>query len=433
MSSNSTLDRSAPLPVRELPHMEMPPAQWNELPNGIDLAIVDHGSDDIICVTAVVAGGSAELGPVKAQMLASTIKEGTADHSSEELAELIDYHGAWIRSYATGHHMVFSLYATTKQLPSVLPLFADMLRIPAFEEPKVAIEAALAASRLNIEMCRETTIASRALDKLIMGADHPLLPDYTPEDYYTVHSADLKAAHSSLMSPRAIAIYLSGHVTAEVQSLVAERFGSIEFSATDPVTSITVPFAMPATTDTIKISRPDSLQSAIIQAVPMPAELTRSHPDYIPLRIAAMALGGYFGSRLNAEIRERQGLTYGISSTLVGQPEGIYLSISTQCDPAYAQRIVAEVADQLRGMATSPLSPDEWQRLRRHYATGLAAQLDSAFSIAQYHIMHRTIGIPTGYFEAQQKALAELTPQKISEICRQYFNSDRLITVEVGK
>ncbi len=433
MTIHTTLDRSAQLPVRELPEMKMPDPQWHLLSNGMNMGVVNHGSDDIISVTVVVDGGIAELGAVEAQMLAATIKEGTEAHTSEEIAELIDYHGAWMRCYATNHHLVFSLYALTRQLPSALPLFAQIIGTPVFEEQKVAVEAGLAASRLKIELCRETTVASRTLDKLVMGTDHPLAAEYNPDEYRGVRSADLSNIHRRIFAPQGITIYLSGRVTPEVESLVAEAFNALYLPASAPAAPLVIPFATSKEECRVKISRPDSLQSAVLQALPMPAQLTRNHPDYIPLRITAMALGGYFGSRLNAEIRERQGLTYGITSSLVGQAEGVYLGISTQCDPAYAERVVSGVADQVRRMATEPLSDDEWQRLRRHYATSLAAQLDSAFSIAQYHIMHRTIGTPDDYFEAQQRALAELTPAKISEISRKYLDPDRLITVEVGR
>lgn len=218
-------------------------------------------------------------------------------------------------------------------------------------------------------------------------------------------------------------------ITREVEDSVAEIFSDIPKGNSSYKANI-VPFhAAPAGT-VEKIVKKDAKQSSIVMTLPA---VGRNHPDYIPLHIAVSALGGYFGSRLMLEIRERLGLTYGISASLLGSEEGAYIQIQADTDCDKVERLCNEVKKELLKMVSQPPADSELTRLRQSLLSSQAAILDSPFSIIDYHISRLTASIPDGYFEKKLQAITQLTPETISRVAAKYFKPDELRTAIAGR
>ncbi len=173
---------------------------------------------------------------------------------------------------------------------------------------------------------------------------------------------------------------------------------------------------VPAGPQIVRTALPGAVQAAISMGLPGPR---RTDADFVPLRNAVTALGGYFGSRLMTSIREEKGLTYGISAYLLGYREGSVITIKAQADNAYVDRVIDEVRKEIAKLASEPMGDDELHRLRQNLSTSLVEILDSPFSIADFYRSLIPLGVdPHAYF-AERAALAEtLTADSILEATR---------------
>jgi predicted Zn-dependent peptidase len=161
--------------------------------------------------------------------------------------------------------------------------------------------------------------------------------------------------------------------------------------------------------------------------------IPRSHKDYIPLRIAVMALGGYFGSRLMTSIREEKGLTYGISAALEGSHEAANITINAQCDPAYVDEVISQTFAEIERLANEPMPREELEALIQYLSSALAVTLDSPLSIADHYITQLTVGTPPDYFEQQFNVLGAITPATIAEMTSKYIKPELFATFVAGR
>lgn len=225
-----------------------------------------------------------------------------------------------------------------------------------------------------------------------------------------------------------ITVAMAGRLTPEMIDAVTHAFW-----VTQPpgpgVTATVIPDS-PAMPCRVDVKREGATQSAVVAVMPA---IPRSHPDYIPLRIAVMALGGYFGSRLMANVREDKGYTYGISASLVGEKEGAHIKIETQCDPRYVESMIQEIKAEMTAMATRPPSSLELERVKRHYMTTLTSRLESPMSMIEEHISTLTVGTPPDYFDRQQEVLSQLSPELITDVASRYLDPDRLSWATAGQ
>lgn len=139
-----------------------------------------------------------------------------------------------------------------------------------------------------------------------------------------------------------------------------------------------------------------------------------------------MALGGYFGSRLMSNIREKKGLTYGISALLLGDREGSHATITAQCDNGYAGRVVEEIRNEIKALADNPPSGDELERMRLHAVSDSLEALDTPFSIMKVIVSQYAVGMPDNYFQRQQEVIASIDSDTIGEMARRYLSADSL-------
>lgn len=420
------LDRKTPPAVKGFGDMQIPEPRHLTLDNGVPLTVLDNGSQEVNRLTLVWDGGICETSfPAIATLAANLMREGTLNHSGAEIAETLEYNGAWIKGSVHSHHSSVVAYSLNSKAENVFPVIAETISCPVFPERETSVLREKMAR--TAELDREKVEFYSALEnrRLVMGENHPLAHSDTPQEIRDITSDDIKALHNDVYTPATCGIYLSGCITPEIEDIVNNRFGSIKSDSHGCKINI-VPFTGSANHLSV-IRRKGALQSAIRLSIPT---IGREHPDYIPLRIAVMALGGYFGSRLMSNIREDKGYTYGISASLLGYHEGGIISIATQCDNRYTMPLIEEVKKELTRMTTGDFSLEELDRLKKYAMTQLATILDSPFTIMDYYENMRLASTPENYFEDQIDAITSITPQQIASLASRYLPlSDLYISI----
>ena len=416
-------DRSKAPAVRECEFRPMPEQRTEVLSNGLTLHIYTGGMEPLVSLSVLFAGGRAEASDVSLPELASVIAgEGTASHSGGEIAETLDFCGARLCPRHGDHYRGQSLLMLADKAAMLLPLFSEILTCPSYPAQAVEATKTAIAGRTSVEMAKATYKASRALAEMMYGSGHPLARFASPESIGAVTPDMLRVFQRRAMCPSKAHAFLAGlpdeATIAATRAMLESLAPAGEGFARDRSPLRT---CAPGRIDVA--DKGAAVQSAVEIGIP---GLPRSHPDYIPLRLSVMALGGYFGSRLMKNIREEKGYTYGISAALLGSPEGGYVNISAECDPRYTDSLLDETRAELRRLQSEPPTGEELARLKIYASTRLASSLDSPFSIMGYYMTGLTAGYDEGYFAAQQQAIAALSPDIIAEMARKYLDPSKM-------
>lgn len=415
-------DRSKAPQVQPMTHLELPLPSRIMTGNGIRLNYYSGGSQDVCQLDLMWPGGLDEApSQPLARLMATLMREGSESRSAEEIAETLDFNGAMLKISVTQHHTILTLLSLNTKAANVLPLVAEIICSPAFDEALLAKYREIEIQNLMLQLSNVSTLSSNELARLLKGADHPQAIVPAPESVAEITTGDLRQWHRRVILEGRPVAFLSGRITDEVLKAVGRMLESVP--SHQPMPLNIVPFS-PQPPVTATLSKPGAMQASV--SIGIPASIRRDHPDYVKLRFTVIALGGYFGSRLMKNIREDKGYTYGIMSFLAGGPEGSDIMIMAQADASYVGDLIREVGLEMDKLATEPIAPDEMMRLRQHIASSLMENLDSPFAIMEYYKTINAVGIPAGYFAEQVETLGALTPEMIMEMAARYLKPGQM-------
>lgn len=423
-------DRNQRPAINPIGSLILGPATIVSLPNGITLHIVNNGPNEVCRLGIALPGGTAESPrPGLYDTVATLLPEGSMETPGEEMASVLETNGAWCGSSITTHHTLVNLYSLCSAFTTLLPLARQMAFSPAFADDAIRRTLQLQSSRTAVNLCKVAYRASKALKPLIYGPTSPLAILPMPDDILSFTREEIANAHYRRLDPSKIHIFLAGKITPAMVEAVSLEFGSIAGGSAFDLATLSFPEAVAP--GEVVTEMPDALQSCVKIAIPTPG---RSHPDFLKMRIAACALGGYFGSRLMTNIREDKGLTYGINASLYGYPDRGFLIVSTETDCANTGAVITETVSEIERLKDlSSYSPDETSRLASYMLSSLAAVLDSPFQRMDFLQNPVLAGTPADYYAQQYAAIRTITPDSIAETARTYFDTTRIVTSIAGK
>lgn len=416
--------------VQPVPFVNLPPMEVETLSGGTVLNVYNSGSDPINSLNVITAGGRCEGSTdALAQLSVALSGEGTKRFTSADIADRFDFCGSWVSNVAMSHFTSHRVFSLNSQFGKVLPYFHSMIAEPVF--PEEAFERERLKMIKNMELNRKSVLwnAEACGNRLIMGENHPLARVATTEEVAKLTVEQIREFNNLLNHPGNRHIYLAGQITDEVRRLVREAFSCDCCELKPTVLNMNSFNPAPAGTEEF-VEVGGAVQNAVCLLLPA---IPRSHPDYIPLHIAVTALGGYFGSRLNQNIREEKGLTYGINAMLLGQLDGAYVEIAAQCDSSSTRLLIDEVMKEMVNLAENPPQGDELQRLCQSAVGSQFDTVSTPLSICDFHCTELTVGCPAGYFDAKSRALQSLVPEYIAAVARKYLRPEAVRIAVAGK
>lgn len=425
-----TIDRTTAPTVHDMGPLSLAEAEVRTLPNGVNIHLLSGGDAEVCRIRVLLPGGIAESPvPQLFQMANTLFLEGTMSHPGDELSDILEYNGAWTGVETSTHHSSLSLYCTNSAYPALLPLVREMVMSPAFDPEATANALRTEAARLEVENHKVAYRASCAMRSMVYGEEHPLAAVPSPEELIKITPEQLRAAHESRLDPRGMHVFLSGRLTDDMIREAESTFSSIPLHEPFPLPRLQFPEH--AEGGRTHVDMPDSLQSGVRIMIPV---VGRNHPDYVPLRMAVIALGGYFGSRLMLNIREEKGLTYGITASLLGYRHSGFLSITSQTDPSTVELLISETVNEIERMKDpASYTPDEIDRLSRFVLSELAGVLDTPFSRMDFLQTEVTASTPAGYYAMQEQCARALCPELLADMAEKYFDTSRLFIATAGK
>ncbi|WP_163213159.1 pitrilysin family protein [Bacteroides sp. 519] len=401
------------------------------MPNGIPVYVINSGEQDVIRMDIVFKGGSWQQAyKLQALFTNRMLREGTEKYSAGEIAEKLDYYGAWLELSSSLEYAYITLYSLIKYLPQTLEILESIVKEPVFPEKELSTLLKANLQQFLINSTRVDFIAHRNLLSSLFGDQNPCARLVNEKDYEKVNREMLCEFYRSSYHYKNCSIYLSGKVTESTKSLIENSFGKDKFgNGNNQISTIDYPIS------TIKSKRiftecKDALQSAVKLGE---FSIPRQHPDYLKLRVLITLFGGYFGSRLMSNIREDKGYTYGISAGLFFYPGTGLLTISTETANEYVDSLINEVYREIDVLQTTRVSEKELSIVKNYMIGEMSRSYESSLGLADAWIFIHTSGLDNCFFDDSLKAVKETTPTDLLDLACKYLDKENLKEVIAGK
>ena len=420
-----THDKTQP-PVRIPESIDIPAAEVTTLANGVKLYTLDCTEQDVIRFSFVFrAGTSVQHAPFTASSTANLLSEGTAHHSAQEIAEMLDYHGSYFDVALDRDYAVINFVSLLKHFQQTLDVAREIVLAPAFPEKEIALYCEKRKQRLAVERSKPAAKARELFTATLFGAEHPYGVSYDEALYDKLTREDITSFYRERYTAENCFVVCSGKVGAQERGMIAAiaetlpRGGTVEGANFPP--AVSKPFAFKG--------HEGAVQSAIrIGTLLFP----RTHPDFIAMQVVSTILGGYFGSRLVRNLREEHGYTYGIFSSMVNLEHAGYLAIATEVATEVTRDAIAQIFAEMERLRTEPVSEEELQMVRNIMTGEVMRVLDGPFGIADVTIENVSNGTGNDYNDRWLAQVRSITPERVMEVARQYLDPVQFTTVVVG-
>lgn len=424
----ASLNRKLPPPVHEPGGLVLPRPELSHLDNGMPLYVLDFPDQEIVKIELVFrAGRPEEEKRLVARAAARMLREGTATRTGAEIAETIDFYGGTLSIPASLDMANFQLFSLKKYAPALLPVFAELFRTPSFPERELDTFRENHIAELLVELEKPEVRAYRELTERIFGADHPYGYNSTPDDYRALTRDDLTAHFGRWFTADNGCLFASGRIDADLRASLNEQFGKIISRAQPPESRL--PAAGAATPGRVALTHPGSLQTAIKIGRRL---FARRHPDFDGMFVLNTLLGGYFGSRLMMNIREKRGYTYNIYSSADTLLHDGYLYIATEVNPGKAAATIREIFAEMRRLCETPVDADELDMVRNYLLGVLLNGLDGPMNVSEMVRNLVVDELPWEAFERLVATIRSITPGQLQALAARYLQPDDFWVVTVG-
>ncbi|HLT86801.1 MAG TPA: pitrilysin family protein [Sphingobacterium sp.] len=356
------------------------------------------------------------------------LKEGTKTRTSAQIAEEIDFYGAYLLPEYSFDQTALTIYSLNKHLSAVLPVVHDILNNTIFPEAELETYIRNNKQTLQISLQKNDYVARRLFFKSLFGESrYGRIP--TKEAYDKLNREDLISLYQKQVQPQNCTLILSGNITNEVRKQIRELF-DIQWQNTVGANSSVSPEFPAFMPTTVVEERTDALQSAI--RLGMPA-INRLHPDFPAIQFVNTLLGGYFGSRLMRNIREEKGFTYSIGSAFASLQYTGFFTIATEVGVDSTQATLVEIEKEFTILRETQASEQEIALVKNYILGSILGTIESIFSHADKFKAVYFYGLDLSYYTRYNDIIRSMTAADVQRIANTYFDYDNLLKIVVGK
>jgi zinc protease len=427
-----SFDRSVMPKVEGNPPFTPPPVVRRELSNGLEVLIAERHSLPILSLDLVVKGGENLVPDGKeglAELMADLITEGTDSRDALELAGELSKIGARLEASSGRESSSLSATALTKHTDRVLELFADVLLNPSFPDKELERLRKQKLAALARRKDSPTAIASIVFPKLLYGADHPYGRIDTIETVQGLTRDDVTKLHSRLFHPNNAALIVVGDTTPE--AIVAKLEAALkDWKKGDdlPEFQVGTPEVRPRAL--YLVDKPGSAQSVLsVGQVGVP----RNTPDYFPILVMNTVLGGQFSSRINMNLREEKGYTYGARSTFVFRRGPGPFVAETSVQTAVTKEALAELVREMTEITRDrPPTDQEVANAKDRLIKGFPSRFETTFGLAAQLEDLVLYDLPDDYFTTYQANIEAVTKEAAAKAAAERITPEKLLILVVG-
>jgi len=425
------LDRSAPPPAGPLRPFHFPPFLRRTLANGLEVLAARQPGVPLLSLELMVPGGG-QHDPLDqaglATLTASAIDEGTRRHTAMQIAAHMEGLGGYFSTGADWDEGYLGVAVLSRHRQAGLDLLAEVLTEPTFPESEIERLRKQRLSELLRRRQDPSTAADETLHRVIYGGTpygNPLIG--TEETVEVLGREALVAFYQRCYTVRGAALIAVGDLDPDEIVRAAEAaFGGASHEA-PPAPEIR---AVPLEGISVHIvDRPGASQTELRLGH---AGVARRDPDFIPLIVLNTILGGKFTSRINMNLRERHGYTYGATSRFTARlqagPFTVDAAVSTESTGAAAREVLAE----LRRIREELVEPWEMEETRSYILGVFPYTFQTINDLAKRLENLSVHRLPDDYYPRYLERLAAMQREEILEVARRHLHPENLAIVAVG-
>jgi zinc protease len=412
--------------------LHLPVPQEFKLSNGLTVLYNERPGLPLVAASLVLRSGSGANPPDKpglASFTARMLQQGTTTRSALQIADRSADLGASFWSRASMDSSLVGTQALTRNFPDVLELLADVALHATFPNAEIERVRKERAAALVQEKDDPFSVATRVMRTALYGPHHPYgYPDIgTAESLKAISREDLVKFWQEHYFPNDAALVVAGNIKLETLKPLLEK----QFGAWKQGKPAATAFGAPESTDArlILVDRPGAPQTSL-ECYELGA--ARSTPDYVPLEVMNTELGGLFSSRINMNLREAHGYTYGAGSSFAyHRHPGPFLAYSAVRTDVTAPA-TTEIFKELRKIRDTQMTPDEMKLSKDSITRSMPGRFergtDAVGTFAELFIYD----LPRDYFSKLPEEVDAVTPEQAQAIAQKYIHPEKIVVVAVG-
>jgi zinc protease len=426
-------DRSKPPQSGPPPALRLPAIQKRMLSNGLPIWIVERHEVPIVQVNLVVLSGTGDDPAGKfgiASLTAALLTEGAGSRSALQIADAVDFLGADLVTNAGSDGSAVRLNVPVARLGNALPIMADVALRPTFPEAELQRQRAERLTQVIQARDDPASIDQLAFARVLFGTTHRYGTALagTAQTIQSFTVGDVAAFYRSTFLPSNAAIIVVGDVTPNrVVPMLEANFGKWQGAAA-PQHSTPMPPPAPAARTVYLVDKPGAPQSQVRIGW---VGVARSTPDYFPITVMNTVLGGAFSSRLNLNLREKHGYTYGAQSQFdMRLGAGPFVAAAGIQTDKTADAL-KEFFNELNGIL-QPVPADELTRAKHYvslrYPLGFETSGDIASRLEQLLVYH----LPDDYFSTYVQKIEAVSAAEVQRVAQKYILPGKFAVVIAG-
>lgn len=421
------IDRSKAPEPGEAPKINIGTPETFTLDNGLKVFVVEnHKLPKVsiqlsIDIPLIMEGDKVGV----AEMTGEMLNAGTTEKTKAEMDEEIDFIGASISATSSG---VFAS-SLSKHTDKVMNIMSQMILKPAFPEEELEKSKKKTLSGLKSLSSNADAIAGRVSDVLLYGQDHPYGEVQTAEDVNNITISDCKKFYQDYFRPNISYLVIVGDITPAVAKEKAQQyFGSWEkrmvptqkYETTTDIAGVRVAF----------VEKPGAVQSVV--KVIYPLDLPVGSADDASIKIMNGIFGGAFSSRLNMNLREAHGYTYGARGSANSDKYIGYFSAGASVRNEVTDSAVTEILFEMNNIIEKGVTEEELSRNINFNNGNFALSLESDQTVARFALNIEKYKLPADYYQNYLARLQKVTAADVQTAAKNYIHPNNCIILVVG-
>jgi predicted Zn-dependent peptidase len=400
------------------------------LDNGIEVYTVSAGSQELSRIEFIFkAGMYYQHSPLIASCANNMAETGTNKRTADEISDGIDFYGSFFECGADQDYAHFTVFSLNKYLDETLEFTEDIIKNPIFPKHEFDIMLSNRKQKHIVNSKKVNMLVRREFNKLIFGAKHPYGVEVHDNHFDELQLQQIIDFYQSHYHSGNCSIIASGKLPDNLISILNKRFGKNSWGSLIDVAKDVVPFQT-TTQQKNLILKDDAIQSAIRIGRPL---FNRTHDDYFKFQVLNTLLGGYFGSRLMANIREDKGYTYGIGSGLGNLIRGGFFFISTEVGVDVTQKALTEIYKEVALLREETVSDEELELVKNYLLGQFLRTVEGPFALADKFKVIWEFGLTYDYFEQYFNQVKSVQAKELKSLAQKYLQEKDLIECVVGK
>ncbi|HYM94043.1 MAG TPA: pitrilysin family protein [Chitinophagaceae bacterium] len=400
-------------------HLQLKDTEKFTLRNGVEVYAVNAGAEEVMMIEMVFfAGNWFEEQNLVAATTNFLLRNGTTAKTAFQINEHFEYFGSYLNRSCYNETSTVTLHCLTKHIQELLPVIRELLTDSVMPENELAIYRQNVKQSLKVSLKKSDFVANRKIDAYLYGPKHPYGRYSSFEDFDALQREQLIVFYKKFYQQGKFIMFVAGKLPDKLEQLLNDNFGDINNSA---VSLLEIPL-QPATEKKYRITNdPEGVQGSIRLAREFP---NRHHPDFLKVQVLNVLFGGFFGSRLMANIREDKGYTYGIYSFLHNHIYHSGWAVSTEAGRDVCEATINEVYKEMQNLKDEPVDDEELSLVKNYMLGGILGDLDGPFHIIARWKNIILNNLTEKYFYDSVDSIKTVTAEELRELARKYLNPE---------